>query len=323
MRTSAVLLALPFVLLSCDGSSGFRECKEEEEVFVFVDRDGDGFGVEPLGYTCAVGENEALNSLDCNDDDPTVSPGAPELCDGIDNNCDDRPDEGLQRLTYFLDADGDGFGDPETAVTTCDNPGDEYVRDANDCDDENEDRFPGNLEICNNFIDEDCTGIADDIPEICNDNIDNDCDDLVDCGDEECSSSPTCLQACANEGLPSEENLTATGSFVGQSNNWTLEDGLNCIDLPLDDVDVALQYIPPVPGEYRIFVPNPGMFPVSMAILEEGCTDTTFDDCDQSIAGSPGVEIMAESVGGETWIILLDRIFPVITDWEIEIERIP
>ena len=48
---------------------------------------------------------------DCDDDNAQVNPAMPELCDGLDNDCnairDDSPVEGLW---VFEDADGDGFG---------------------------------------------------------------------------------------------------------------------------------------------------------------------------------------------------------------------
>src|SRR4051794_28833897 len=55
-----------------------------------LDRDGDGYGMQGAS-TCAAGKP---NVLDCNDADPTVHAGAIEVCDGIDNNCDGRVDEG-------------------------------------------------------------------------------------------------------------------------------------------------------------------------------------------------------------------------------------
>ncbi|HHS96157.1 MAG TPA: hypothetical protein ENJ45_06160, partial [Phaeodactylibacter sp.] len=68
-----------------------------------VDADGDGF----------------TNDVDCDDSNATVYPDAPELCDNLDNNCNGSIDEGLASFTYFLDADGDGFGNANAALDTC------------------------------------------------------------------------------------------------------------------------------------------------------------------------------------------------------------
>ena len=110
------------------------------------DLDGDGY----------------LEGDDCDDNDAGVYPGATETCDGIDNNCDGEVDEGVQSV-FFIDNDGDGFGDPENTVEACDAP-EGSVPNGNDCDDTEPTVFPANTERCDG-LDNDCNGeIDEDIP---------------------------------------------------------------------------------------------------------------------------------------------------------------
>ncbi|MBK7155525.1 MAG: hypothetical protein IPH72_27750 [Sandaracinaceae bacterium] len=61
----------------------------------YRDRDEDGFGDVESASTpsCAPPMGYALLPLDCDDDRREVRPGAPELCNGRDDDCDDRTDE--------------------------------------------------------------------------------------------------------------------------------------------------------------------------------------------------------------------------------------
>ena len=98
---------------------------------------------------------------DCNDDDASIHPDAAEICDGIDNNCDDIIDEDATDAgTWYADTDGDGYGDEASSVTGCDG-GTSHVEDSTDCDDTDPDVNPGATEVCNE-LDDNCDGLTDD-----------------------------------------------------------------------------------------------------------------------------------------------------------------
>ena len=88
----------------------------------------------------------SVDNTDCDDTNPDVNPGATEICDGVDNNCDGNTDEGVES-TFYADTDGDGFGDPDSSTSACEAPSG-FVADNTDCDDANpgcEPRRDGNL----------------------------------------------------------------------------------------------------------------------------------------------------------------------------------
>src|SRR4030095_6020376 len=99
------------------------------------------------------------NNTDCNDNDETIYPGAPELCDGKDNNCNDQTDEGGTLTTYYLDSDGDGYGNAASTKRSCSKP-DGYVTNNGDCDDSKSSIYPGAPELCDG-IDNNCNNQTD------------------------------------------------------------------------------------------------------------------------------------------------------------------
>ena len=92
---------------------------------------------------CNVCDNDGDGSLaswcggdDCDDDDPSVYPSATEYCDGVDNDCDGTVDEddAVDAVTWYQDADSDGYGNASVSDIDCYQPSG-YVADATDCDD--------------------------------------------------------------------------------------------------------------------------------------------------------------------------------------------
>jgi len=106
-----------------------------------VDHDGDGY----------------LSPADCDDNNPAVNPGALEVCNGMDDDCDVDVDEGV-KITFYADADGDGYGDSATSTEACEAP-EGYIEDSNDCDDTKPEIRPGVTEICNGIDDNCISGI--------------------------------------------------------------------------------------------------------------------------------------------------------------------
>jgi hypothetical protein len=105
------------------------------------DADGDGYseGVE-----------------DCDDTDPAINIDAEEVCDGIDNNCDGSIDEGVL-IGFYLDSDGDGYGDINETSQGCTEP-EGYVSNSYDCDDTDATINPDGEDIAGDGIDQDCDG---------------------------------------------------------------------------------------------------------------------------------------------------------------------
>jgi len=118
-------------------------------------RDADDDGAVDLA--CCNGDR---CGTDCDDAVASVLPGATEVCNAVDDDCDGSVDEGVLRA-FFPDVDRDGFGDRAATPTAACVPTEGVVENALDCDDANAGAAPGNLELCNG-LDDDCNGVVDD-----------------------------------------------------------------------------------------------------------------------------------------------------------------
>jgi uncharacterized protein YkwD len=126
----------------------------------YRDRDKDSYGAanrskmafeQPEGF---VG-----NKLDCDDTNESVYPRAKELPDKLDNDCDGRIDEGFTETRFFVDRDGDGFGNPEISLLELEKPAG-YVANKLDCNDSRAKDNPEAEEVADDR-DNDCDGQVD------------------------------------------------------------------------------------------------------------------------------------------------------------------
>jgi len=138
----------------CDGTAD-----EGVTTTWYADDDGDSYGnASETAEECTAPRGYVSDGTDCDDDEEDANPGATEVCDEIDNDCDGSVDEGVT-TTYYADDDGDGFGDSSDTVGACSEPSG-YTSDATDCDDTDSSVSPDGTETCD-YVDEDCDGSTD------------------------------------------------------------------------------------------------------------------------------------------------------------------
>ncbi|MCB9674506.1 MAG: putative metal-binding motif-containing protein [Alphaproteobacteria bacterium] len=172
----------------CDGKDNDCNATTVETVPTwYLDSDDDGFGNPFAGITACVAPGAAWlsDSSDCDDRFASAYPGAAELCNGLDDNCDNlvplpeldgdgdgystcegdpddsdpqiRPPGSGADLPWYLDADGDGYGAGAPVVQST-SPGPQYTLIQGDCNDSSAQASPSiPYELCDG-IDNNCDG---------------------------------------------------------------------------------------------------------------------------------------------------------------------
>ena len=281
---------------NCDGSENDPNSTGCSDFY--LDQDGDGFGISGAKLCLCVADTtyKATTAGDCNDTNKDVSPGKPELCDNIDNNCDSKVDEGCND-------DADGYCD--SSMTTIGFPN-VCVKGGGDCDDTKSAVNPGTAEVCDN-LDNNCNTSTD---EGCDDDNDDYCDAGLttvgtpttcskgggDCKDDDASVNPGKTEDCATlkddncNGSTNDENATGCKNFGVDA------DGDNYSDINGTNKCLCVAE-PPLTGltngdcNDKNKLVNPAITEICDGVdnncdgkTDEGCDDDGDDYCDAGMA---------------------------------------
>ena len=129
------------------------------QITFYRDLDNDSYGnAAQTIQACTAPVGYVSNSLDCDDSNSGIYPGATELCNTIDDDCDGTVDDNVVFVTYYADGDGDGYGNPSVTGQYCNFPPGNYVLNNTDCDDSNPNKYPGAAPT-GQGVDNNCNGI--------------------------------------------------------------------------------------------------------------------------------------------------------------------
>ncbi|MCB9797351.1 MAG: hypothetical protein H6741_32070 [Alphaproteobacteria bacterium] len=237
-----------------------------------VDADGDGFDA----------------SEDCDDGDAAINPDSVELCDDVDNDCDDQVDEGALS-TFYADADGDGYGDDGSAVEAC-GPEDGFVEVGGDCDDSDPAYNPSASEAdCADPNDYNCDGSVG--------YADNDGDGFAaceDCDDADAAVNPDAEEACneVDDDCDSHTDEGVTTTYWADTDG----DGYGDVDLP---EQACAQEAGTADNSEDCDDTDAAVHPAAQEVCDERDDDCDglIDDADDSLDASTGGTFYADNDG--------------------------
>ncbi len=289
----------------------------------YADVDSDGFGdAADSELDCVQPDDYVADDTDCDDAAALVYPGAPEICDGIDNNCNSLIDDGALPVDWYLDADLDGFGDASDTIASCSQPAG-YVLADTDCNDADPSISPAAPEVCNGGVDDDCDGDADDADPDVTDPvtwyIDSDADgfgapgattsaclepvgfsaDPSDCNDGDAAVNPSALEVCDSIDNDCDTDIDDSDADVTGQPTWYRDFDGDTYGDPATDIDACV-----APGSYIADSQDcdDGDVAVNPAATEicdgfDNNCNGDIDDADGGVSGEPDWYLDADADG--------------------------
>ena len=247
---------------------GGDDCNDFDAAIDGLDVDGDGV---------------SLCDLDCDDADPLAFPGAPEICDNIDQNCD-----GV--VSDEIDNDGDGY--TSCNAVTGQTPG-------GDCDDTNALMSPALAEVCGDGFDNNCDGNVDDVDADGDGSIGEACGG-PDCDDSDAAINPDAVEVCDGADVDSDCD--------GISDSFDLDIGTVSSTEVLTDSSVTA--IPDNdPTGLTVALVSAAVDPIIDIDVEVDITHTWDGDLDITLISPTGTSVLLSDNNGSTGDNFIDTVF--------------
>lgn len=266
----------------------------------------DGDDTAPVGLDVDLDGHDArsVGGDDCDDFNPAIHPGATEVCNLLDDDCDGLVDDAdsdvVGQGTWYPDRDADAFGDGAAPELACSQPAESSAT-GGDCDDSRADARPGGTEVPYDGVDQDCSGS--DLTDVDGDGYPSQAVGGNDCDDTNASVSPAGAESCNRIDDDCDGATDETGA-AGETTWYRDDDG--------DGFGAATTDACAAPDGY---VAVAGDCDDTRSEVRPGAAEVPYDGVDQDCSGADLTDVdgdgfTAREVGGDDCVDTSASIHP-------------